>query len=90
MDTINISSWEDYWKLFDLLVNKVKQHGQMQIVAELKEAQKYVNGLTDGWFEFKGAMELIFEANKSMMTSDEINIIKILIETLNRSLADRN
>lgn len=59
-----MTSWDDYWKTFDLLIDKLKQDGQGQIVNELKDVQRYVNGMTDGWFDFKTGMEDILEENK--------------------------
>lgn len=84
-----MNSWDDYWKTFDLLIDKLKQDNRGQIITELKDAQKYVNGLTDGWCDFKTAFEKTLELNKNKMTSDQIEIANNLIETLNYSLTHR-
>src|SRR5690606_37423449 len=47
-----VESWEEYWKLFDNLCNSLNLDNKQFIVTELKDAQQYVNGLTDGWYEF--------------------------------------
>jgi flagellin-specific chaperone FliS len=84
-----IKSWDDYWKIFDLLIDKLKQDDQRQIINELKDAQKLVNGLTDGWYDFKTAMEKTLESNKIKMTTVQIDIANELIQTLNYSLTHR-
>ena len=84
-----IASWDDYWREFDLLVDNLKLNGQGQLVKEFKDAQKYVNGLTDGWFDFKAEMEKTLQLNKTKMTSDQVDIANNLIEKLNDSLTRR-
>jgi len=84
-----MTSWDDYWKTFDLLIDKLKQGGQGQIVNELKDVQRYVNGMTDGWFDFKTGMEKTLELNKAKMTADQVDILNGLIEGLTDSLNRR-
>jgi hypothetical protein len=43
-----MTSWDGFWKTFDLLIDKLKRDGQGQIANELKDFQRYVNGMTDG------------------------------------------
>jgi hypothetical protein len=81
-----MKSWEDYWKTFDSLIEKLRKDGHEQIIIELKEAQKYVNGLTDGWYDFKIEMENILKLNKAKMTQEQTGIIEFLVKTLNDSL----
>ena len=89
-EIMEISSWDDYWKRFDLLIKKLEREGFGYVVNELMDAQKYVNGLTDGWSEFKVAIENILESYRSKMTVEQIDILTELIEILNKSLTDRN
>jgi hypothetical protein len=84
-----MKGWDDYWKTFDLLIEKLKQTDQDQIVVDLKEAQKYVNGLTDGWVDFKTEMEKTLNENKSKMTAEQVDIATLLIKTLHNSLMNR-
>jgi hypothetical protein len=84
-----MTSWEDYWKTFDLLIDKLQQGEQGQIINELKDDQRYVNGMTDGWFDFKTAMEKTLELNRTKMTIEQVDILNELIETLNDSLTMR-
>jgi hypothetical protein len=89
MDKFKINSWQDYWALFDKLIDKLSAEKKDQIVAELKNAQRIVNGLTDGWYEFKFAFEKSLKSNRSMMTQDQLEIADFLILSLNKSLKNR-
>ena len=80
----NIKSWADYWKTFDLLIEKLREGNRGQIISELKEAQKYVNGMTDGWYDFMIEMEKIVESNKRNMTMEEVELTNDLIEYLRK------
>ena len=42
------TDWQDYWRKFDELIELLKADSKIEIIAEFKEAQKSVNGLTDG------------------------------------------
>ena len=89
MREYTLTSWQDFWKIFDELIELLKSNNQEQIILEFKDAQLYVNGLTDGWFEFKSAFEKSFKSNKPKMTADQIKIADFLILTLNKSLTNR-
>jgi hypothetical protein len=81
-----MTSWDDYWKAFDSLIDKLQQGGQTQIVKELKGIQKYVNGMTDGWFDFKTGMQKTLELNKNEMTDEQVDILTDLITALQEAL----
>jgi hypothetical protein len=85
-----MNSWKDYWDAFDSLISKLKESGLEEIIFELKDAQKHVNGLTDGWFEFKIKMEKTIESSKTSLTAEQFKIANDLIETLNKSLNNRS
>lgn len=85
----SINSWQDYWKIFEKLIELLRADNQDEIILELKEAQKYVNGLTDGWFEFKFAFEKCLQLNRTKITTDQADIADFLIKTLNNSLKNR-
>jgi hypothetical protein len=89
MREYTLTSWQDFWKIFDELIELLKTSNQDQIILEFKDAQLYVNGLTDGWFEFKSAFEKSLKSNKPKMTADQIEIADFLILTLNKSLTNR-
>jgi len=89
MKEFKINNWQDYWKLFDSLISLLKEHNQSEVIAEFKDAQLYVNGMTDGWFEFHKAFKNSIIANKEKLTDEEFEIAEYLIESLNQSLANR-
>lgn len=53
------------------------------------KAQKYVNGLTDGWYEFKFSFEKVLKSNRQNMTKEQNEIAEFLFTTLNRTLTNR-
>ena len=84
-----INSWQNYWELFDDLIEQLKLDHHDQIVLEFEDAQKYVNGLTDGWFEFKFAFEKSIQTHRAKLSAEQIDIADFLIMTLNKSLTKR-
>jgi hypothetical protein len=82
MEGYNVMSWQDYWNLFDKLIELLKMDNQADIVMEFKDAQKYVNGLTDGWYEFMTAFEKSATTHKKSLTDEQISISHFLIEIL--------
>jgi hypothetical protein len=54
----------EYWEKYDLLCSDLKKDGDLETFKELLEVKKYVNGLTDGWFDFLVGFEKIIETNK--------------------------
>lgn len=89
MKYYKLSGWQDYWKVFDRLIEQLSSDQKTEIISELKEAQKYVNGLTDGWYEFKFSFEKVLESNKQNMTKEQNEIADFLLATLNKSLTNR-
>lgn len=86
MREYTLKSWQDFWQIFDELIELLKNDNQEQIILDFKDAQLCVDGLTDGWFDFKYAFEKSLQSNKAKMTTDQIEIADFLILTLNKSL----
>ena len=84
-----LTGWQDYWKIFDELIDLLYLDNKSIIVDEFKEAQKYVNGLTDGWYEFKFAFEKSLKTNRQHLTTEQNEIADFLLTTLNKSLTNR-
>ena len=82
-------SWEQYWFLFDKFISLLEIDSKNSLVSELKDAQKFVNGLTDGWYEFKFAFEKIMAINMQNMTKEQIHIANSLLNLLNNYLKNR-
>lgn len=88
MKDYKLTGWQDYWKIFDELIEHLTSDNKSEIIAEFKEAQKYVNGLTDGWHEFKFALEKTINSNTQNMTEEENEIADFLLKALTKSLTN--
>jgi len=89
MKDYTLTGWQDYWKIFDELIDLLYLDNKTMIIDEFKDAQKYVNGLTDGWYEFKFAFEKSLKTNRQHLTSEQYEIADFLLTTLNKSLTNR-
>lgn len=89
MGKYKLDNWQDYWVLFDSLILLLQADEKAILIAELKDAQRYVNGLTDGWFEFKFAFEKSVKKYRHDMSSAQIEIADFLLLELNKSLSNR-
>lgn len=89
MKDYKFNGWQDFWKIFDELIDLLRSDNKTIIIDEFKDAQKYVNGMTDGWYEFKFAFEKSLKSNRKHLTSEQIEIAEFLITTLNKSLTNR-
>ena len=89
MKDYTLTGWQDYWKIFDELIDLLYLDNKTMIIDEFKDAQKYVNGLTDGWYEFKFAFEKSLKTNKQHLTPEQNEIADFLLTTLNKSLTNR-
>lgn len=89
MKNNSLTGWQDYWKIFDELIGLLKADNQTQIVADFKDAQLYVNGMTDGWYEFKFAFEKVLNSNKDKLTTKQLDIANFLVSTLDKYLKNR-
>ena len=64
-----------------------EDQGKHHIVIELRKAQSYVNGLTDGWYDFLNAFEKTLENEKGEGQAQKL--AESLIETLKLRLENR-
>ena len=53
MKTEEFKSWEEFWDCYKSLQWYFMESKKQAIVDYMEEIPKYVNGLTDGWIEFK-------------------------------------
>ena len=88
-ENYQITSWLDYWNLFNELIELLKSDNKTEIIVDFKNAQKYVNGLTDGWYEFKFSFEKSINANRQNMTEQQNEIAAFLLTTINKTLTNR-
>ncbi len=89
MKDYKLSGWQDYWKVFDKLIEELSSDKQTEIITELKEVQKHINGLTDSWYEFKFSFEKVLKSNRENMTKEQNEIADFLLTTLSKSLSNR-
>jgi len=89
MKNYTLTSWQDYWEVFDKLIDLLNEDNKAEIILEFKDAQKFVNGLTDGWYEFKFAFENALKSNRQKMTIEQNHIANFLLETSNKPLLTR-
>lgn len=89
MKDYKLTGWQDFWKIFDELIDLLQSDEKKMIIDEFKDSQKYVNGLTDGWFEFKFAFEKSLKSNRQHLTAEQNEIADFLLTTLNESLTNR-
>ncbi len=82
-----VNGWKDYWKLFDELISLLKAQEKDACVADFIHAQRTVNGLTDGWFDFLDEFERMITKHRHHMTNDQLEIANCLAETLRKTLA---
>jgi hypothetical protein len=84
--TFTINSWEDYWDLFNLLIESLVKSEQYECVTELERSRKYVNGMTDGWLDFLFHFSNTFNTYKGSMSEFEISVSEFLISSLKKTL----
>ena len=89
MKEYKIENWTDFWNCFDVLIELLYSNNQTNIVSDLKDAQKCVNGLTDGWYDFLAAFEKTIIIHKRKLTEEQMNISYFLIGALNKTLTMR-
>ena len=74
MKDYKLAGWQDFWKIFNELIDLLQLDKKTMIIDEFKDAQKYVNGLTDGWYKFKFALEKSLKSNRQHLTAEQIEI----------------
>ena len=86
MANYEVNNFEEYWIKYDSLVKNLKKEHQFELANKLVDAKKRVNGLTDGWFEFKNEFEVIIKQNKSLLNIVNLELSLFLIKTIKSSL----
>ena len=89
MNQNKIENWEEYWLQFDNLISELNVEEKFEIATKLTDAKKMVNGLTDGWFEFKEEFENTVKQNSSDLSKSNLSKADFLITKLKISLNNR-
>jgi len=87
MEEYKIKNWRDFWNIFNKLICLLRDNNQLDVVLDFRDAQKYVNGFTDGWYEFMIAFEKAIETHKENLTIEELNIAVFLKNYLSAQLS---
>jgi hypothetical protein len=83
-----IENWEDYWIVFNRLCSSLNADNNQLVVADIKEAQKHVNGLTDGWHEFLEEFKKVKKVHHQSFSPEQNNLAATLIQKLENSLSN--
>ena len=86
MKNYNIKEWKDYWDIFNELIKSLENSNKENIVLEFKSSQRFLNGLTDGWYEFLNAFSTSVENNSNNLTKEQKYMSEFLISTLKNLL----
>jgi len=78
---------DDYWKKFDLLCSELELEGNQKLFSELQGARLYVNGLTDGGYDFLNSFEKAVSTEQ--LEGQTQQLAKALIENLKTQLKNR-
>lgn len=84
-----MDSWKEYWAMFDVLCASLEQRGQTDTVQSLRECQRYVTGLTDGWWDFLDRFRATASVAEKLLLPTERDLIATLDSTLHRALTNR-
>jgi len=82
---MKIEGWPEYWTYYDSLCKTINDE---ELMSELHEAKKYVNGMTDGWYDFLNAFESAIN-NSSGLGSEQKELSEQLIKELKETLKNR-
>lgn len=84
-----MDSWKEYWAMFDVLCTSLEQRGETDTMQSLRECQRYVNGLTDGWWDFLERFRSAVKYSDVSLLEHERELIATLESTLHEALTKR-
>lgn len=77
---------EEFWDAYYKFCNDLIIRGRQDISTKLKDAKKNINGLTEGWFDFKMEMDSIYDLYKTEFTHNEQIIFESFRIEINKNL----
>lgn len=82
MQSYSIKNFNQYWQLFNELLQLLESSNKITIANEFKEARMYVNGLTEGWCQYKEQLKKTIDTKKCDLTQQENQIADSLYHSL--------
>lgn len=83
---MEITNWSEYWSEFNDFCSDLNNSDKTKTASELREAKRFVNGLTDGWYEFQDNFKKTIDNSKELEVNEIkranqlIKILKITLE----------
>lgn len=77
-----------FWDNYDNLIEDFKKSNKVDLADKLSQVKRYVNGLTDGWYDFKNGLYEILNSNESI-EEEEKKRIKGIIKLTDKALRRR-
>ncbi len=82
-------SGKDYWYNFDQFCVTLSKGKKVDLAEKLKNAKKLVNGLTDGWYDFKSELDLIYNSHRTELVDKELADFEYLRNEINKTLKSK-
>ena len=80
---------EYYWNTFDKYCASLTKEYQLAMVEKLKDAQNYLNGLTEGWHEYLIRIKKVQSDFKNLLDKEENKGLDYLIKSIDKMLKNR-
>ena len=71
-----------------MLYSNIEKKNEL-IAQQLRQIQSYINGLTDGWYDFLTSFKKIVSDNFNNIALEDLELADLLIATLENSLKSR-
>ncbi len=81
---------DDFWNSWESVVDELRNSGEVHVARELQESRSYLNGLTDGWFEFLREAELVMIRNSALITPRQYDQLNQILKKVRQSLGVNN
>lgn len=84
-----LNNWSEYWQRYDTLCCNIKSENE-PLAEQLIGAKSYVNGLTDGWYNFLNVFKgLIFDNSNNLSSDCKLQADGLIIQ-LENTLVPQN
>lgn len=73
-------SWEEYWNGFERWRQSLNNPAQQEIHRAAEEARKYVNGMTDGGYDYVRALEKLKFLYERQLDGEQMDQLQDLLD----------